>query len=319
MVGILGCSDIARRKFIPALTDCKHARLAALASRDRVRAAMSFPADAAVALLTYHELVCNNAIDLVYVSLPNHLHEEWCIRALEQGKHVICEKPLGLGIGSVNNMLAAADRRDRLLYENIMYLQHPQHRAVKALIATGRIGRILSLRSVFTFPGPAKGDFRLDPACGGGAFHDLNRYPLSAALYFLEGKTHHSIRGIANIKKGLTLSFQADSVTEAAEKFSFLIAFGQPYRSAYEIMGEHGSIRVERAFTTPADMENRIYVMINNRDESFNMPPGDHFLGSIDYACNLIRSGTWSKEHERTKKLAELAGLFHDQCIRRGA
>ena len=315
-VGILGYSDIARRKFIPALLQSRKAALVALGSRKRDKTAS--PANGGSAtLMTYQELVCDPAIDLIYISLPNHLHEEWSIHALEHGKHVLCEKPLGLCTASVNRMLEAADRHGRLLYENLMYLQHPQHRAVKSLIATGRIGRVLSLHSEFAFPGPVEGDFRLDPAKGGGAFHDLNRYPLSAALFFLEGKTHRYLRGSTEVRGGLTLSLQAESITDAGEEFSFLTSFGQPYRSFYEIRGERGTIRVERAYTTPADMESRIFVTIDGKDKSFRVPPCDHFLGTIDHVCGLIRSGTWREEYERARRLAELAGMFHDNRTRR--
>lgn len=269
-------------------------------------------------LMTYRQLVCSPDIDLVYLSLPNHLHEEWSVRALEQGKHVICEKPLSLSAASAKRMLETADRHGRLLYENLMYLQHPQHRAVKSLVASGGIGRVLSLRSEFAFPGPVENDFRLDPARGGGAFHDMNRYPLSAALFFLEGKAHRFIRGGTEVRDGLTLSLQAESVTDAGERFTFLTAFGLSYRSFYEISGERGVIRVERAYTTPADMVNRISVTIDGHDESFRVPPSDHFLGTIEHVCGLIRSGQWGEEHNRSRKLAELADMFQDNSTRRG-
>jgi predicted dehydrogenase len=235
--------------------------------------------------------------------------------ALEQGKHVICEKPLGLSAASVGRMLKAADKHGRLLFENIMYLHHPQHSAVKECIASGRIGTILSLRSEFVFPGPAHGDFRLNPVMGGGAYHDMNRYPLSAALYFLAGKKHRFFQGREQNRDGLTLSLQADSCTDAGETFSFLTAFGLPYRSFYRICGEKGFIRVERAYTTPSDMENRITVMSDGRDESFSVPPSDHFLNAIEHVCALIRSGVWEAEHRQARAVAELAGLFYDNCI----
>jgi len=315
-VGILGCSDIAGRKFIPALLKSVQARPVALASEQRSRAT-SLADDLSLELMTYHQLVCAPAIDLIYISLPNHLHEEWSIRALEQGKHVICEKPLGLNAESVNRMLETADRHSRLLYENLMYLQHPQHQMVKSLIDNGHIGQLISLHSEFAFPGPGAGDFRLDPARGGGAFHDMNRYPLSAARFFLRGKTHRLLRASTVVRDGLTFSLEAASITDAGETFSFLTAFNLPYRSFYQITGERGTIRVERAYTTPADMENRISVTIDDRDESFLGPAYDHFLGTIEHVCGLIRAGTWSQEYDRARRLAELAGMFHDNCIQR--
>ncbi len=128
-VGILGYSDIARRKFIPALLQSKKASLVAVGSTQRIKTESLIDGNL-IAFMTYQDLVCDPAVDLIYLSLPNHLHEEWSVRALEQGKHVICEKPLALSATSAMLMLEAAERHGRLLFENLMYLQHPQHVAV---------------------------------------------------------------------------------------------------------------------------------------------------------------------------------------------
>jgi len=305
-VGILGNSDIARRKFVPALVRSSSAALAALGSSQRKD--IPLPAGVeSVPVMSYDELVTAPDVDVIYVSLPNHLHEEWSIRALEQGKHVICEKPLSLSAASASRMFAAADAHGMLLYENLMYLQHPQHAAVKAIISSGRIGRVLSLHGEFTFPGPASGDFRLDPASGGGAFHDLNRYPLSAALFFLKGKQHQILRCSAEEHDGLNRAVAAETVTEAGERFSFDIAFHRPYRCFYQITGEQGTVRVERAFTTPPDGEAIIEVHAAGSDHSFRVPPCDHFLATIDHACGLVRNGHWEAMHERSCLVAGLA------------
>lgn len=315
-VGVLGCSDIAQRKFIPALLQSEQAYFAILASR-HPEAFTPYEPENPVPLMTYEELLDDPAVELVYISLPNQLHEEWSIRFLERGKHVLCEKPLSLSAASTRLMLDAADRNNRLLYENIMYLQHSQHKTVKAILQSGRIGRLLSLHSEFAFPGPTEGDFRLDPTMGGGAFHDMNRYPLSAALNFLVGKVHRFIDGTTETRNGLNISLQAQSITDAGEIFSFLTAFGLSYRSFYEITGERGKIRVERAYTTPADMENSIMLTVDGEERSFTALPCDHFLATIDHVCRLVRGGEWKLEHEKARLLAELAEMFQDNCSER--
>lgn len=316
-IGILGYSDIAARKFIPALFQSNKADFAGVARRQSGKTVI-LPSGKPAAPCSYHNLVYDPTVDIMYVSLPNHLHETWSIRALEQGKHVLCEKPLGLSTASVRRMLDAAKANDRLLYENLMYLQHPQHRMVQELIVSGRIGRVTSFHAEFAFPGPAHGNFRLDPAMGGGAFHDMNRYPLSAALFFLKGTRHRFIRAHGEERNGLNRSFEGASLTEAGERFTFLIAFDLPYRSFYEITGELGSIRVERAFTTPPDLENRIAVKTANGANEIHLSPlCDHFLAMIDHACGLIRGGTWDAEHERSMQLATLADLMQENCTRK--
>lgn len=312
-VGILGCSDIALRRFVPALLRSTEARMTAVASRDQGKAAAFVPG-VPYETLGYEQLLASPNVDLVYISLPNHLHEEWTIRALEQGKHVLCEKPLGLSRSSVERMLAVAGERGLLLYENLMFLHHPQHAAVKALIDRGRIGRVTELRSVFGIPGFGEGNFRLDPARGGGAFHDLARYPLGTALHFLQGEIS-AFQGVSQGRDGLNLGMHGVALTSAAETFSFSIAFGRQYESYYEIVGELGKIRVERAYTTPPELANTVQLICGCRDGSFVVPPADHFQLTIDHVCTLIRTkGDYRHEHTRTVRLALLAEAMERGC-----
>jgi dTDP-3,4-didehydro-2,6-dideoxy-alpha-D-glucose 3-reductase len=316
-VGILGCSDIACRKFIPALQSSTGAVLRGIGSRDRRKPAAVNPGEKCE-LLGYEDLLAHPAIDLVYLSLPNHLHEEWTLRALQSGKHVICEKPLALSAASVERMLNCAGERRLLLYENLMYLHHPQHAAVKELIGSGEIGRVQALRSVFGFPFPAKGNFRLDPEKGGGAIHDLARYPLSTAQYFLRGDSYQ-FNGYALDRNGLNVALHGMALTSAGELFSFSLAFGQQYESHYEIIGERGKIRVERAYTTPAELENLVQVSCGERDASFTVPPCDHFRLMIEHVSALVQNaGDFREAHERSRRLARLAeqmerGCHHEQ------
>lgn len=316
-IGILGCSDIARRRFVPALLASDHAVLAAVAGRDRSTCADFVPGES-YAVLDYDQLVASPVVDLIYISTPNHLHEKWAVRALEAGKHVICEKPLATSLGSAENMLSAAGKRGVLLYENLMYLQHPQHAAVKRCIEQGHIGRITSFRTAFGFPAPPAGNFRLDPAMGGGAFHDLNRYPLSAASYFLQGDAYR-FRGISIDRERLNMAMHGVAATSADEAFSFSIAFGQQYESYYEIIGELGKIRVDRAYTTPADLANKVRVLRGGDDASFIVPPADHFLLTINHVAGLIRRcGDFREQHARSLRLARLADAMERGCRHAG-
>lgn len=286
--------------------------LTAVASRDRQRAATFLPA--AYRALNYEELVAAPDVDLIYLALPNHLHEEWAIRALGAGKHVICEKPLGLDHDSVERMLSCAEERGLLLYENLMYLQHPQHAMVKEIVSRGEIGRLVTLRSVFGFPLPAGENFRCDPRQGGGAFHDLARYPLGTALYFLQGEEYR-FRGFAVERHGLNVGMHGVARTSADETFTFTMAFGQQYESYYEIIGEQGKIRVDRAYTTPADLANRVQVLVGMRDLSFIVPASDQFLLTIDGVCGLIRAGgPYDEQHQRARRLARLAESMYKGC-----
>ena len=312
-VGILGCSDIARRRFIPALLKSGDGVLAAIASRDRNKAAgMAPPGNWRI--LDYAGLVDAPDIDLVYLSLANHLHEEWALRALEQGKHVICEKPLALSITSADRMLDAATRAGRLLYENLMFLHHPQHDTVRELIAGGLLGRVRTVRSVFGFPFPRAGDFKLDPSRGGGAFHDLARYPLGTALYYLTGEIT-SFRGFSLHRDGLTMAVEGVTKTSAEETFSFSIAFGRQYESYYEVVGEKGKVRLERAYTTPPELANRIILTCGTEETAVAVEPCDQFSLMLDHVCALVReNGDFAAAHDRSRRLARLADALWKGC-----
>ena len=312
-VGVLGCSDIACRRFLPALRQSQRAALIAVGSGAPSSARIRLN-DPAIAVLDYDALLKRADIDLIYLSLPNHLHEEWAIRALAAGKHVLCEKPLGLDAATVARMHEVAADHGRLLYENLMYLHHPQHAAVKKLVASGRLGRIDSLRATFTIPALPPENFRNDPARGGGAFHDQIRYPLSAACYFLAGE-HYTFAGRKIYTGELLTALHGTARTEKDETFHFSIGFGLPYRSAYEVSGECGSVKVERAFTTPADLANEIVITGDGRDESISIPPADHFLLTIEHVCALLdKPETFPQIRARNERLAILADDLFRSC-----
>ncbi len=311
-IGILGCSDIARRKFIPALANCKNALLFAVSSHNSKSAARLFPD---CMITGYEELLESPYVDLIYISTPNHLHEEWSIKALEAGKHVICEKPLATTLASAEKILNCAARNRRLIYENQMFLFHPQHAIVRAMITEGEIGRIKSLRCFFGFPSPKKGNFRLDPLQGGGAFHDLARYPLGIASYLLSSLPN-SFRGHSTWQDNLNTSVTGTAITPDDEIFTFSIRFGQQYEAVYEVIGETGMIRLERAYTTPSDYENRIFFTAGNRTEEISVPAADHFKLMIENICNMIQTNSDFSFHNRqAATIALLADQMEKGCM----
>ena len=319
-VGILGCSDIARRRFLPALARSSGVALAAVASRD-LEKARGFAPGSAYAAVGYDELLRLDSVNLVYISLPNDLHEEWTLRALEQGKHVICEKPLGLSAASVDRVTAEAERRGLLLLENLAYLHHPQHAIVRNLIAEGAIGTVRMLRTAFGFSLATDANFRRSPERGGGAFHDIARYPLSAALFFLQGPPA-SFRGHALFRNGLNIAMQASAITAAGQRLQLSFGFDQHYECWYELAGDRGRIRVNRAYTTPADLGGTIELAQDRDSRTIAVPPHDHFTLMIDHACGLIRAGAgYDRARDDARRLARICDELARGCeeVRVGA
>jgi D-xylose 1-dehydrogenase (NADP+, D-xylono-1,5-lactone-forming) len=152
----------------------------AVASRDQARAdAYARERGLERAYGSYEALLDDEEIDVVYNSLPNSLHVEWSIRALEAGKHVLCEKPMDRRAGAVERAFDTAERNGRLLMEAFMYRHHPQTRKAEELVRDGAIGELRQLRSLFSFMLADAADVRMLPELDGGALMDLGCYCLS--------------------------------------------------------------------------------------------------------------------------------------------
>ncbi len=185
--GILGAAAIAR-KFVAGLKGSGLATVDAVASRTAAKAD-AFAADCGIGRMhaSYEALLDDPAIEAIYIPLPNDLHAEWAVRAVAAGKHVLCEKPLAVGVGPVREMFAAARAHDRLLVEAYPFMSQPQTLQLRELLAQGAVGRVQMVTAAFGFalctpdgaPLANADNIRLNPARGGGALLDAGTYPMS--------------------------------------------------------------------------------------------------------------------------------------------
>lgn len=179
--GMLGAGWIARRAIAPAIHSAQGAQLAVVAARDPDRAARLTPAVRAVD--DYAAVIADPAVDAVFIALSNDAHRPWAIAAMEAGKAVLCEKPLGRTLADALAMREVADRTGSLLVEATWNLWHPRTARAAALLASDTIGTLRSMSGAFVFDGVPVGNYRLDPALGGGALLDIGCYPLTAAAW----------------------------------------------------------------------------------------------------------------------------------------
>jgi D-xylose 1-dehydrogenase (NADP+, D-xylono-1,5-lactone-forming) len=175
--GFLGAGFVASQGLAPAVHAADGAVLQAVGARDARRAAALEPAGP---VGSYEEICTRDDVDAVYVSLPNDDHRRWALLALAAGKHVLCEKPLGRNADEVAVMRSAADASGLLLVEAAWNRWHPRTQRIEALVAPVRGQR--HVQAWFTFPGVPLGNYRLDPARGGGALLDVGCYAVAAAL-----------------------------------------------------------------------------------------------------------------------------------------
>src|SRR6185436_7827938 len=167
--GLLSTARI-NHALIPPLRASKRNHLLAVASRTQ-ESAEKYAREKKIprAHGSYESLLADPEIDVIYNPLPNHLHAEWTIKAVEAGKHVLCEKPLALNVDVVDAMQAAARKHGRVVAEAFMYRHHPQTLKVQELVKSGSLGTVKLIHGSFSFVLSHEGDVRLNPEWGGGS------------------------------------------------------------------------------------------------------------------------------------------------------
>jgi predicted dehydrogenase len=179
--GIVSTAHI-NRLLIPGAKASSKVDLVGVASRDQARAdAYASKWGIPRAYGSYDELLADPEIEAVYVSLPNTLHADWSIRAVEAGKHVLCEKPLASRAADVEAVFDAADRAGRLVSEAFMFRHHPQIARVQALVAEGAIGELRLVRTAFSYSLYDPDNIRLRPEVDGGGLMDVGCYCISGS------------------------------------------------------------------------------------------------------------------------------------------
>jgi predicted dehydrogenase len=179
--GVLGAASIATARTMPALGEAPSATLLALASRDGARArAVAQAFGVPRAYDRYDDLLADADVDAVYIPLPNMLHFEWTVRALQAGKHVLCEKPLCLSASEAQRLCVLRDGTGLHIEEALGFRNHPQWSKLESLLRSGSIGEVRGVHATLAkqFLDPA--DIRNQAGAGGGALYDLGSYALSA-------------------------------------------------------------------------------------------------------------------------------------------
>ena len=198
---------------------------------------------------SYEALLADPEIDVIYNSLPNHLHAEWTIKAVEAGKHVLCEKPLALNVGEVEAVKAAAQKHGRIVAEAFMYRHHPQTLKVQEIVRSGSLGTVKLIRGSFSYVLARKDDIRLlDLAMGGGSIWDIGCYPISYTRTVLGENPLEVFGWQVTGETGIDETFigQMRFANEVHAQFdsSFVI----PFHSFMEIVGSEATLNIPKPF-----------------------------------------------------------------------
>jgi predicted dehydrogenase len=293
--GILGAANIALKKVIPGMRGSALAQVAAIASRDiaKARAAAN---DLGIprAYGSYQELIDDPDIDAIYNPLPNHLHVPWSIRAAEQGKHVLCEKPIALTAREARELLEVRDRTGVQIGEAFMVRTHPQWHKVREIIASGRIGELRLITGHFSYYRRDPGDIRSRVEWGGGALMDVGCYPITISRW-LFGAEPTEVIGLIDRDPDT----QIDRLTSGLLRFergqaTFSCATQLVHYQAMQIFGTTGRIDIRIPFNPPPGDECRIFVD-DGRDvegsgiEAITFPPVDQYTLQADRFSEAIR------------------------------
>jgi predicted dehydrogenase len=277
--GLLGTARI-NRAVIPVIRESTRGTLDAVASRTTDRA-REYAAewDIPRAIGSYQALVDDPAIDAIYISIPNSLHAEWTVRALEAGKHVLCEKPLALSVAEVDQIARAARRAGRVAAEAFMYRHHPLTHAVQKTILDGTIGDVRLIRGAFTFPLTRPADVRFDRALGGGSLWDVGCYPVSYACLLAGDAPSDVIGWQETTDSGIDIAFAGMLRFPSGLMAQFDCGFRAAFRAEMEIVGTTGTLHVDRAFRTGP--ESRLLLDIGDRTESVPFEAEGPYDGEI--------------------------------------
>jgi predicted dehydrogenase len=277
--GVLSTANIGVRKVIPAMQASEHCDMVGIASRDADRARMvAVELGMPKAYGSYEELLADPEIEAVYIPLPNHLHVPWSIRALEAGKHVLCEKPIGLSAAEAEELLAVSTQHPRLkVMEAFMYRHHPQWVRTRQLAREGAIGDLKTVHSFFSYYSDDPTNIRNMPDTGGGGLMDIGCYCISVARFLFDAEPRR-VMGILELDPGFKVDRMASAVIDfGTGTATWTCATQLEAYQRVQILGTEGRIEVEIPFNPPSNRACRIWHQRGGKLEEILFDPADHY------------------------------------------
>lgn len=295
--GILGAARINER-LMPAILQAANAELVAIASRRPGAAAATLakyaPDQTGVRAYDDLQLLLDDAdVQAIYLPMANHEHGEWALRAIRHGKHVLVEKPLALKVADIEAIETAARERNLTVMEGFMYRFHPQHARIQALIASGIIGEVRSVRSSFSFIMRPARLYRLaeDVSKGGGAMWDIGPYAIHAARWCFDTPP------VAVTALAKYVDSGADITTSGVIDFGdgkhahFDVSFEWARQSIYEVTGTQGGVRCHAAWRLPEDVPVISWWTEDGKGEEEKLPLADHFVLEVEHFSACVLNG----------------------------
>lgn len=319
--GFLGAGHISWSALGPAVRAAAGAELVAVAARDMGRAE-AFAAEfgtgskPARAYDAYEDVLADPDVDAVYIGLANDAHEPWATAALASGRHVLCEKPLGLSATEVDIMTAAADLAGRRLVEASWYHWHPRIRRAAALVDEGAVGPIQHVSAGLSFPGVPPGNFRLQPTHGGGALYDVGCYAISAVLWAMGGDMPDEVAARSRpADTGVDQQTEAILTWDDGRSAEVRVSMAEPFRQWLVITGGSGELELPgRPYTEKADpaAPSELWLSDGRGTERLQIPSANAYQIMVEEVSSALRGGPgWVLPLERSRATAVLI----DACL----
>lgn len=291
--GVLSTAKIGRTKVIPAIQSSNHGEVVAICSRDQANVQQLANAlGIAQAYDNYDALLADPGIDAIYNPLPNHLHVPWSIKALEAGKHVLCEKPLGLDSADVTRLINASAQHPHLkVMEAFMYRFHPQWLTARELVTDGSIGQLRTLHSHFSYNNRELENIRNHAAMGGGALMDIGCYCISLARYLFAEEPLRVLGQITPYAGYEVDCFVAGILQFADGTATFNASTKIEPQQYVEASGEAGRVFIPLPFNPIADTTTTIILTRRNHSKEINIAKSDHYRNMADaFALSVLNN-----------------------------
>ena len=295
--GILGVAKIALDRIVPAIQAGHTGRVTAIASRsiDKAHAAaarLAIPR----AYGSYEELLADPEVDAIYIPLPNHLHVPWTIRALEAGKHVLCEKPIATSAEEASRLVAARERTGRLVQEAAMVRTHPRWLGAREIVRSGRIGELRAMTGFFSYFNDSPENVRHQPEMGGGGLLDIGFYPVTMSRFIFEAEPVR-VMGLLEIDPRFGVDRLASAILEFPRGHAIFTCSTQLVtHQAFDILGTRGRIGIEIPWSMPSDRPSRLLLddgsrLTHDNLEEVRFPACDQWGVQCDRFCEAIAKG----------------------------
>ena len=295
--GVLGAAKFAREHMARAIHEADGARFHALATSDPAKAApfTAFCPDLKVHG-SYDALLADPEVEAVYIPLPNHLHVEWTLKALEAGKHVLTEKPIAMQADEIDALIAARDRTGLIAAEAYMIVHHPQWQRAKALIEEGAIGPVRHADAHFSYDNRSDpGNIRNRPETGGGSIPDIGVYSYGSVRWATGAEPVALDARIAR-ENGVDVFAQVTGEMEGpGGRFTYHAMTSMRLFPRQEVVfqGEAGLIRLTAPFNAGLFGEAQLHMFRKGRADHIERFPGARqYRNQVEAFCRSVREGT---------------------------